>query len=160
MKVKYSYDYINRQYKTPEALAKWASERAGQLKDETGVTFEFSLNAYSYRFTPVITEDIQEISEHEILEKVLSACKNMRYLTDFNILALDTGLPLKTVVGAAKWLVGHQYALTGKINNRIFSIRWWPGACKVYLSADLQENENWHKTRLVRSISDRNLRRA
>lgn len=161
MKLKYSYDYLQKAHK--EGLGAWAECRAAELEQKHGVPFCHGVGAgYTYFFAPYLAESVPLVDDPALLTTLLKATKHERYPVPFVLLANETGYSLKTILGAARWLVMHQYALTGKSLGGQYqtSMRWYPGACRIYEGMEDQEYLHTQQTRLVRKISQRNLRKA
>lgn len=159
MKVRYSLDYLKRIHKTQANITTWGNAQAQALQEKYGVPFSHGVGAGDiYTFSPYYDETTQEISDPEILAMILGKTKNERYFTNFILIANETGLPLKTVVGASKWLVGHQYAVPGKnLGGQVASIRWFPGACRVYMQDAQAQHDLERQTRNVRRLTQKRL---
>lgn len=155
-KFSYSLDYLIRKYRSIPGIVVWGKGKAQELQAKHGLPFDHNQGiSGTYQFSPYYDETTPVVNDPAILEAVLAKCKNQRYTTNFILLAKETGLSLQQIAGAAKFLVTNQYALVGyNIEKHPASIRWFPGACKVYGDGAAREYANLadllKRTRLVR----------
>lgn len=167
-KLRFSTDFLNRKYKTPAGVAAWGDRQALKFTKRTGVPFTHAPQAAGvYVFHPTFNEATPLVNDPQVIEAILSRCKNDRYPVAFHLLARETGLPLLTLMGACKYLLDNQFALAGynHAKTHIISIRWYPGQCRKYGASETVKQSNDYldllaRTRLVRGMSQRNLRGA
>lgn len=165
MKTKFSYLYLHKKHKGITGVTAWGAAYAAQLQEKHGVPFSHHRGAGEvYIFNATYNEETPLVNDHAVLETILSKTKHERYPVSFGLLQKETGLPWLTLLGACKFLIDNKFALAGYDKNRaVNSIRWYPGQCRAYGASETVNQSSDYldllaRTRLVRSMSQRNLR--